>query len=176
MKKTLLFALLFNSSCIFGQTIQSITTLPASPTETDSVYMLAHCVFTSASCDQHTDGFSITGNTIDAWALNCLGMLTTICYYTDTFSLGLLTAGNYIFNFQLDEGYGQTICTPGIVAGPDSSYSFTVSPNTFTDENVSEKNIFSVHPNPISDYLQIRFNHQMAKYKLTVSLFDDFLE
>ncbi len=171
MKKNLLIILLFSSSFVFAQTIQSITTFPVNPAETDSVYILAHCVFTSASCDQHTDGFSISGNAFDAWALNCLGMLTTICYYTDTFSLGLLPAGNYVFNFQLDEGFGQTICTPGIVAGPDTSYSFTVSPSTSIDENTFRENIFSVYPNPVSDYLQIKFNQPKAKCKSTISLF-----
>ena len=170
MKKNLLLFLLFISTHVFAQTIQSITILPPNPVETDSVFILAHCSFSSGPCTRNSGGFSINGDTINAWALHCLGMLTVICNYTDTFSVGTLSAGNYTFNFHLDEGYGELTCTPGIVAGPDSSFSFTVLPNTSGIENTIEKNAFTIYPNPASENLMIRFIHNLKSYRYSVTL------
>jgi hypothetical protein len=159
MKKNLLFVMMLAASQVFGQSILSLSVLPSIPTENDSVFLLAHCAFTSAPCNQHMDGYDMNGNVFNAWTLHCVGPLTVTCDYTDTFSLGVLPAGNYVFNFHLDQGFGEVTCTPGIVAGPDSSLSFTVSPSTSGDESTSSENIFSVYPNPASDYLKIKLNH-----------------
>jgi hypothetical protein len=171
MKQTLLLFLLLISTHTFAQTIQSFAILPSNPTETDSITILADCSFSAGPCEQHSGGISINGNTIDSWSLHCLGMLTVICNHTDTFYIGTLSAGNYIFHFQLDKGYGEVACTPGIVAGPDSSYSFTVLPATQSaDDYQSEQHTFSVNPNPVSDYAMIYIPPSQKNYPLKLTL------
>lgn len=155
MKKKLLFLFLLSAFQIQAQVINNVYSVPANPTTADSVYILADCQFGNASCNAHTQGQSfLSSNHIGAYALHCLGMLTVICNYTDTFSLGLLPAGNYTFDFQLDEGFGGPPCTPGIAPGPSQTYNFTVSVPTSVNEIGNED--FKIYPNPASRELRIK--------------------
>ena len=151
MKKIFFFVGFFIASLVHAQWINSLSVNPASPTTNDSVYVYADCSFTAGSCDQHTQGHFINVNNISAWALHCVGMLTFICPYTDTFALGTLPAGTYMFTFQLDEGHGTLPCTPGIVPGPSSTFSFTVSTATSTQVQKSSDGMISFFPNPVDD-------------------------
>ncbi|HLG34684.1 MAG TPA: T9SS type A sorting domain-containing protein [Bacteroidia bacterium] len=154
MKKILLFLLIFIFSGARAQWINSLTVSPANPTTDDLIYVFADCDFTAGSCDQHTQGFSIAGNNIGAWALHCVGMLTVICPYTDTFALGTLPAGIYTFTFQLDQGSLPSPCTPGIVPGPSASFSFTVTFPTSVQQH-SVDGMFSFFPNPAEEKITI---------------------
>ena len=139
-----------------AQTINSITIVPSTPTTADNILILAECMFTSGSCDQHTQGFNVAGNNISAWALHCVGMLTVICTDTDTFSIGMLSAGTYIVTYQVDQGFGGPPCTPGIVPGPTMTTTFTVS--TTTDINkITAGNTVSIYPNPAGDFMEISY-------------------
>lgn len=128
MKKFTLLTILIlcQSYSIKAQWINSITTIPIAPTTNDTILIIADCMFSSGSCDQHTQGYFINGTIIDAWALHCTGMLTVICSHTDTFKINPLPAGNYKFRFQLDQGQLPSPCTPGFVPGPHDSLTFTV--------------------------------------------------
>lgn len=156
MKKILFILFLFQFSGAQAQWINSLSVSPANPTTNDLVYVFAECDFTAGSCDQHTQGHSINGSNISAWALHCVGMLTFICPYTDTFSLGMLAAGTYIFTFQLDQGGLPSPCSPGIVPGPSSTFTFTVSTTTAVSEQHSSDGIFSFFPNPVDDKISVR--------------------
>lgn len=156
MKKIFIISLLSCASLANAQWINSLSVLPANPTTADSVYVLADCDFTAGSCDQHTQGFSIAGNNISAWALHCVGMLTVICPYTDTFSVGTLPAGTYTFTFQLDQGSLPSPCTPGIVPGPSAMFTFIVSTTTPVQQQHSADGMFSFFPNPADDKISVR--------------------
>lgn len=151
MKKlfTLLLVSLFITftTSVSAQWIQSLTVLPPNPTVNDTITVLAECSFGYAGCDDHTQYQFVNGNTINAGALHCIGVLTIICDYTDTFKIAPLPVGNYTFNFQLDAGQLPSPCTPGIVAGPSDSVTFTVTLPTGIGEAVNQDAITAV-PNP----------------------------
>jgi hypothetical protein len=155
MKKNLLLLSLLFSFQIHAQTIGAIYSIPANPTTADDIYILVDCQFNSGGCSAHTQGHGfITADTIGAWALHCLGPLAVICNYTDTFHIGMLPAGNYVFAFHIDEGFGGPPCTPGFNPGPNDWYSFTVS--LPTSEKEIEENAFIIYPNPAERELKIK--------------------
>lgn len=127
VKKILFILVVLFTSQLNAQSINSLTVYPTQPGVNDSVYLIANCNFPAGSCDQHTQGASISGNVISAWAIHCIGMLSVICNATDTINLGVLPAGNYTANFQLDHGMMPSPCTAGIVPGPSATTGFTVS-------------------------------------------------
>lgn len=123
-----------------AQWINNIQYYPSNPTSADTVSVYVSLSFPSGTCDQHTQGYFINGNKIEAFALHCLGMLTYICNHTDTFKLNPLPAGAYTFRFQLDAGMLPFPCTPGIIPGPADSVSFFVTPVTGIQQ-LSEESI-----------------------------------
>ena len=131
MKKLLLFALVFifsfNTRAQMQGSITNISCYPANPTTNDTIYLYVDCSFGSSSCDMFTSSHSVTGNTIFASSLHCLGMLTAMCNTTDTFMILPLSVGNYIFNMTLSSGFGGPPCTAGIVADDNQLFSFSVS-------------------------------------------------
>src|SRR5262245_44798043 len=130
MKKSYLVLLICLAGLQFGskaQWIGTITVSPPAPTTQDSIKILVDCSFPSGSCDPYLASVFINGNDIYGNALHCLGMLTVICSYTDTFALPPMPAGNYNFHMQLNAGGGPAPCTAGINPGPVDSLSFTVT-------------------------------------------------
>ena len=107
--------------------ITNISCYPANPTTHDTIYLYVDCSFGSSSCDMLTSSHSVTGNTIFASSLHCLGMLTAMCNTTDTFIILPLSVGTYIFNMTLSSGFGGPPCTAGIVADDNQLFSFSVS-------------------------------------------------
>jgi hypothetical protein len=154
MKKNLLFLFVLIGFQIQAQQILNISSIPANPTAADDVYILVDCQFNSGGCNVWQQSHSFfSAFTINAGAMHCLGPLAMMCNYTDSFHLGPLAAGNYTFNFQLNNGYGGPPCTPGIVPGPTDSYNFTVS--LPTSEKEIEREEFNIYPNPASEELKI---------------------
>ncbi len=131
MKKLLLLALVFifsfNTRAQMSGSITNISCYPANPTTNDTIYLYVDCSFGSSSCNMLTSSHSVTGNTIFASSLHCLGMLTAMCNTTDTFMILPLSVGNYIFNMTLSSGFGGPPCTAGIVADDNQLFSFSVS-------------------------------------------------
>ena len=164
----LLAAMLFTLSAP-AQSIQSLTVIPSNPTTADTIMLLASCTFPSGSCDQHTQFSSMNGNLIDSYALHCLGPLSVICNYTDTFIVNPLPAGNYIFRFQVDVGIGPVPCTPGFVPGPNDTIAFTVSPFVGVNEYISQDEI-SIFPNPVTNEFNVK-GVAIEQYPLTLSIF-----
>ncbi len=109
-----------------AQWINSIQYQPSNPATNDTITFYVDLSFPSGTCDQHSQGFYINGNKIEAFALHCLGMLTYICHHTDTFKINPLPAGAYSFHFQLDAGMLPFPCTPGIFPGPSDSIALVV--------------------------------------------------
>jgi hypothetical protein len=78
--------------------INSITVTTPCSTTNDTLRVYVDCMFPSGSCDPYLSNVYIYNNHINANALHCLGMLTVICNYTDTFTIPPLPAGNYVFS------------------------------------------------------------------------------
>lgn len=140
----------------YAQTILGIDRLPPNPTSNDTISIYAHCSFNSGNCDPSNSGLSVNGNTIISYAIHCLGPLSFICGYTDTFKIPPLSAGNYQLAFYLESGYGSS-CTPGIVPGPTDTISFMVAAATGIQE-IDQLNSFELSPNPSTGEIQLKFS------------------
>jgi hypothetical protein len=81
-------------------------------------------------------------------------MLTYICYDEDTFSVGKLPAGNYIYRYTVNAGFGFNPCTLGIVPGPTDSLSFTVTTTSGINNHAYPELIIS--PNPCTEFIEIK--------------------
>jgi hypothetical protein len=149
MKRSIgLMSLIILLSCseARSQWINSISISPQFPSSIDTIYIYADCSFPSGSCDQHIQGVVPNGNTLQAFATHCIGMLTFICNYTDTFKLDPLSPGNYLFDFQVNSGSLPSPCNPGIAPGPKDSLRFTVTSANFV--HTLTAGAYSIYPNP----------------------------
>jgi len=154
-----LIACLFLAMKSNAQFINNMSIYPANPTTNDSVYLIASCYFQSGTCNQKTLNYSIINEYIDCDALHCVGMLAYICYDEDTFSVGKLPAGNYIYRYTVNAGFGFNPCTPGIVAGPMDSLSFTVTSASGINNYLYQELV--IGPNPCSEFIELKcFNNE----------------
>lgn len=145
-----IFLCLFITGSARSQFIQNLRVEPPQPVAGDTVRVLADVLFQSGDCVEKSLFLNQTGSfRYEATALHCLGLLTVICYDTDTFALGSLPAGAYRFVYEVNAGFGPSPCTPGIIPGSADSIDFTVSPATGSTELQGTPESF-VFPNPTS--------------------------
>lgn len=168
MKKNLLTVItiiaLLSAKIAHAQWINSLTVVPATPNTLDTIYVYADLSFSSGTCDQHTQFLSASPPNIYASALHCNGMLTFICSHTDTFKIDPLPAGMYNFIFHVDAGALPSPCTPGIIAGPTDSISFTVNSVITIPDYSTTKNDFLIYPNPASEFVFISSEYKEIEH------------
>lgn len=162
MKKVLLLSLLFMAMQSRAQFIQQISVIPSNPTTNDQIVVLVDAGFSSGTCEENTQwgGFTAS-NRYEASTLHCIGMLTYICYDTDSFNLGSLPPGNYRFIVTVDAGGYPSPCTPGIAPGGIDSIDFTVSTATGLSER--EKTEIMLTPNPVKEHVLVTGNFEEGK-------------
>lgn len=157
---------LFNS--LNAQQIVGLHVYPPNPVAGNPVTLIADAAFSHGTCNQKTLNFSQNGNDFYAYALHCIGILTYICYDTDSFYAGTLPAGNYRFIYSVDAGFGPQPCNPGIVAGPSDTLLFTVSPATSVEEisNNKKADVYLsdkvLHINPLSASQELIYIYNSA--------------
>lgn len=145
--KKIIFSILFTAA-LFGSRAQNITGItfnPAYPTIHDTITIYIQCTFPNGSCDGVATYGGMSGNTIYANALHCMGMLSVICDDYDTVVIPPLQAGHYSFVFTLTAGHG-TNCSPGIVPDDVDTVHFMVSDLSGIEKPV--KKFFQISPNP----------------------------
>lgn len=125
MKKIVLLFLMISSLITKAQVIQNVTVLPANPTEDDVVSIVVQSAFNSGGCDLVNYNSSVMGSFVNLDLYHCLGLLTVICYASDTIVLGQLPAGTYIISSRLWYGTGMPDCTT-FQPGDTSSQTFNV--------------------------------------------------
>lgn len=171
--KSLLIAVWFTLSgwaVSHGQWIQSFTVIPSNPTTSDTVRILTHCMFPAGGCSDHVQYSYVTGNEIDAFAHHCLGVLTVICNYTDTFVIPPLPVpGNYLFRFTLDIGQGSVPCMPGMIPTQKDSIIFQVTLPTSISELI-QGDAVKVVPNPSTGVFLLEGLDEY-QYPVTATLF-----
>jgi len=104
MKKTPTLLLLLVSSLLHAQHLQQLSVAPANPTSLDSVRIIGDLMFFSGSCELQQSTSAVNGNVIDISVYHCPGLLTFICYTSDTITLPPLTPGSYTVNFNVLAG------------------------------------------------------------------------
>jgi hypothetical protein len=135
------------SSFLCAQTIDNITVSPNLPTTDDSIFIFVECTFPNMGCQPYTQDVSQDSSNIYASALHCVGSLTAICTYTDTFKVSSLSAGDYTFFFTLNAGQAPEPCTPGILPYDNDSVEFTVTTATTISDISHDPLSFSIHGN-----------------------------
>lgn len=138
--------LAFCSHLIAQPTIISLSVAPPNPTVNDVITVYADCQFPIGGCLQDYAQHNMNGFDITATGHHCLGMLTVICSYTDTFEIGQLPQGTYTFDFTLTTGFGGPGCSPGIIPDDNDQLQFTVTSSVGIEEQILEGDF--VFPNP----------------------------
>ena len=149
-----------------AQTINSLNIFPQSPSEKDSIYITVNSTFSSSSCDTSSNYFSLNNNTISASSIHCLGMASALCDATDTFLIGGLTAGSYMFIVNVNQGFLPS-CTPGIVPGPTDTLNFNVSTATRVFNAKSEAD-FLIYPNISNGTINLKFSENFFDTKFVI--------
>lgn len=150
---------------IFAQGIGSVSIYPANPTPEDSVKVIAGVLLPSGSCWLENHYSNIYQDTlIDVWGTFNSGMLTVICYDTDTFSLGRLEAGTYYCTY-----YMKYVGLPLFL--DSASQSFTVSPVSAVNNIKQESKGFSVGIDPGSDQIRINYHLPVGEAPLIMCIY-----
>ncbi|MBT8194829.1 MAG: T9SS type A sorting domain-containing protein [Bacteroidia bacterium] len=126
--------------------IQSIVIVPSQPTINDQISAIVTSSFSSGACSQITQYVTILGNQINVQAGHLLGPLAYICTSIDTVDLGMLSAGNYTLNYNINAS-GAT--------ATDSVQFMVINPTNVLELNT---NHIKLYPNPANDYLIIQSN------------------
>lgn len=153
-----------------GQII-SITVDPPTPTTADSVTVYVDLQFSSGGCSPDSQSHNTSGNNTSATSHHCLGMLTVICPYTDTFELGYLQAGVHQFDFILTSGGGPSPCTPGIVPDDQDVLSFTVTSAVGIAETF-QNNLVQIFPNPFSSSVTVEIQSEYVNSNTSFVIID----
>ncbi len=169
MKKELQYLIICFLSSVVQVNAQSILQLyvdPPQPTSATPVNVIADLQFLSGDCVDKTLNIFQTGNRFEANSLHCLGLLTVICYDSDTFQLGLLAPGNYRFVLQVDAGYGFPPCVPGTAPGPVDSIDFVVTVAGGLQQPGTQS--FKIFPNPGTTDFNIIFQGMNFKREIHI--------
>lgn len=124
---TLLF--LITSSFALAQGVNNIQIIPSSPTSTDVVKAVVSTTTSTSSCWLTTSSQNTVGLTHNITGFHCSGNLLALCNSSDTFTLGVLTAGTHTVNYEMYLSVlalGQTQCT-SFVSGDSMSINFNVT-------------------------------------------------
>ena len=119
-------ALILLSQSLYSQSILQLRTLPANPSMTDSVVVLADLEFRSTGCQLDQKSITMNGSNISATAHHCVGLAAAICYVTDTFRLGRLNSGSYTFTMALSQSGGSVPFAPSSTVNDRDSLTFSV--------------------------------------------------
>ena len=166
----LIFGMLFFFSNInYSQgSISGISISPTNPTINDTITVYADLTFSNSSCDFFNSSQTIIGNNINITTQHCYGMLTSLCFTTDTFTIAPLSSGNYILDLTLtsDINYGIVPCNGGVSPDDNDTFQFEVIDPTSTQTILSGKD-YSIYPNPSNgffNYEQLIDYHEIMVY------------
>jgi len=159
MKKYLL-ALTLALSCAFfagAQPITGINHTPVAPTTNDQVGIIIDSQW-PYNCISDSFTVNITGNQIQIYMYQCLGMLSIICTKTDTVNVGQLPAGTYTVYVFASYAQAQPTCSMYSPAMPTNvNHTFTVSQFVSVPE-VKNSLSLDVYPNPSSGNIYFRYS------------------
>jgi len=141
---------LFISQCLKAQLpiIESLEIIPAYPTTNDTVKVISHSIFPSGGCPLTSSSITFNGATINVNVKHTLGMLTYICYSTDTITIGKLNAKSY------DLIYTLALTSPPATYDIDTLH-FTVQQPTGIPFIDNSDQIIDIFPNPIATEINI---------------------
>ena len=150
----LFLLIIFTTTYTYSQTILSFTIHPVNPTPTDTITIIAECMFPSGPCDGSAIVNLSSGNTILGDGVHCMGMLAVICTDYDTIVIPPKPAGQYSLLFNLSAGHGFP-CSPGILIDDTDTLTFTVEDMTGINNHLPKIN-FQILPNPSDGRINIK--------------------
>lgn len=142
--------------------IQSVTIIPASPSDTQHVKAVVTTQFSSGSCPLINSVINIQNDTVRLTAVYTLGMLTVICNATDTFDLGILPCTMH--------GLAVTVAESGSITGVDlATHPLTITCVPTGIRTIPADQEFLLFPNPASRELTVKVtneNNTMVKISI----------
>ncbi len=155
MKKfTLFFALVLSNIIASAQfNILSVTTYPVQPNDADTTYLIVSLAFPSGDCE--LDHIQVGSPDPEVFLYHCLGMLTVICYQTDTVNLGILPAGPYQIPIHVLSGNqaGPGVCA-NFIETEVSTHLLTVDLANKINELKNDQPL--IHYNPLSHSFMLK--------------------
>ena len=145
--------------------IDSMRVVPANPGTQDDVEILLFGSFPSGDCEMTDSSLAVAGQDILIEARHCTGMLTVICYATDTFHVGQLGAGNYTVSATMFSGFGIP-CDSFIVAAQDT-LTFNVTGSNASQSGLEYFTDISV--SGTSEEVTVMHNNQNVNFRMYIT-------
>lgn len=172
---TLFITILFLISAAAFAQLDSIKIIPKNPVSTDTVKVIGYTSFANGNCGLLSSGISMAGgNWIYVEACHEEGPSHFICSREDTFSLGLLSAGNY--------SLGYIVRRVNIITDPidcngqpllDSmNISFTVTGASGIGVNTKPSNVILLYPNPANSAVSIQYELDKAENNAALVIYN----
>ena len=143
----------------FYAQLNSVVIIPANPTETDIVSVIASTTDGSGDCDLESTAISNpTSSQMNVEVCHEKGPLAYICSSIDTIELGVLPAGTYTVTYSIRR---ENLITPVGCSGENildtKDIVFTVSTTSGIALNDIIKNSVKLYPNPASTNISIEY-------------------
>lgn len=148
-----------------SQGINSIVCFPAAPTALDSIKVVVSTWLPNAPCWVGLSSINHQGQNITIDAKYEDGMLTVICYCTDTFRMGPLPPGTYNGHFHLIYPWGSNIIHDS------ATFSFTVSGGVGIAEKIATTGLIIV-PNPAKERIDVLYRLTTAEKAEEILMYD----
>lgn len=103
---TIVCIFVLNTAGYAQTTIDSLHLIPANPQSSDAARIICYATLSSSDCWLEKSNISINDSTIDISSYYFRGGYEAICNSIDTFSLGSLSAGNYMLKYHLYDSSG----------------------------------------------------------------------
>lgn len=172
MKKIMiLFALFIHSFFSMkaqNVTINSVTTLPVTLTDTQHVKAVVSTMFSSGGCPLLNSASYLLNDTVYLIADYEVGLLAVICYSTDTFDLGILPCATIMLHVEAN-------ITVGGMATDESSIPMNINCTATGISEINSENDLIIFPNPVSNELSFIQNENLVS-PLKVSILNVFGE
>jgi hypothetical protein len=141
--------------------INSLLISPANPTNEDTVKVTCESSFPSGGCPMISSSVIPNGYTIEVYAMHSLGPLTYICNSTNTITVGKLSVGSYVLNYNLG-------CVPCLPQGVTASVPFTVTAYTGISGKESSVKGFDLFPNPAEHNITLQLPPRLSASEILV--------
>lgn len=158
--------LLLTAKVSVSQVVNSISIIPLNPVSTDTIRLISNFSY-YGNCSVGLVNVTIyqSGSNISILPEYCGFGESSLCNTVDTFTLGVLSDGNYTLNIEYHQG---TVCGGGfdsIISSIDSSFQIgTLSNNSIR----GSENEIHIYPNPTTGTIEMSTEFIVEK----ISLFD----
>ncbi|MFC2100466.1 T9SS type A sorting domain-containing protein [Bacteroidota bacterium] len=152
----------FLSTGIHAQGITSVSINPQNPTTLDNIILNVDAWIQSGPCWMDSSNVNKVGQNFYVHGYYNSGMLTVICYCSDSITLGYIESGTFTLKYYLHHANYN-------VPKDSMNITFMVSPMVTVEEKMPSE-IITVFPNPADDLIQIAFNKSSGNNEFQIDM------